>query len=169
MNRMLLAFTAMVAMLAPSALAQGVTVCVFQGKDAKGVNADIANDVTALARELVPLTLPGGATLNVVPVTGVDPKTIDAEAKTRNCTDVVTIWRQAGIQDTPNYGGTLGGTQASQGSGNMLMLKDTKLQNGDLLEYSVRKPDSKKAIAHGESDSTSYGSFANAIVKKIAK
>ena len=36
MNRMLLAVTAMFAMLAPSALAQGVTVCVFQGKDAKG-------------------------------------------------------------------------------------------------------------------------------------
>ena len=168
MNRMLLAVTAMFAMLAPSALAQGVTVCVFQGKDAKGVNADIANDVTALSKELVPLTLPGGATLSVVPVTGVDPKAID-EAKTRNCTDVVTIWRQAGIQDTPNYAGTLGGTQASQGSANQLMLKDTKLNNGDLLEYSVRKADSKKPIARGESDSTAYGSFANAIVKKLAK
>jgi len=169
MNRMLLAFTAMLAMLAPSALAQGVTVCVFQGKDARGVNADIANDVTAMAKELVPRTLAGGATLSVVPVTGVDPKTIDAEAKTRNCTDVVTIWRQEGIQDTPNYGGTLGGTQGSSGTGNQLMLKDTKLDNGALLEYSVRKADSKKALGHGESDSTSYGAFANAIVKKIAK
>jgi hypothetical protein len=166
---MLLVFTAMVAMLAPGTFAQGVTVCVFQGKEAKGVNADVANDVTALAKELVPLTLPGGATLSVVPVTGVDPKTIDAEAKTRNCTDVVTIWRQSGIQDTPNYGGTLGGTQASQGTGNMLMLKDTKLPDGDLLEYSLRKADSKKAVAHGESESTAYGSFANAIAKKLGQ
>jgi hypothetical protein len=38
------------------------------------------------------------------------------------------------------------------------------------VEYSLRKADSHKAMAHGESDNDSaYASFATAIVKKLSQ
>jgi hypothetical protein len=50
------------------------------------------------------------------------------------------------------------------------MLKDNKAQGGGLLEYSLRKADNHKAVAHGESDAASpYASFATAIQKKLSK
>lgn len=156
--------------LAPVAFAQGVTVCIFPAKEARGVNTAAPSDVTALAKELVLRTLPGGATLSVVPAADVAPKDIDAEAEHRNCTHVVTVWRMETMPDTPNYAGTLGGTQASNGQNNALMLKDTKLPNGVLVEYSLRKADSHKPLAHGESDNGSaYASFATAIVRKLGQ
>jgi len=157
------------ALLVPGAFAQGVTVCIFPAKELRGVNADSVLDVKALAKELVDRTLPGGATFDVVPVAGVGPKDIDAEAERRHCTDIVTTWRMELRPDTPNFAGTLRGSQQSESQGSALMLKDTKIPGDVLVQFSMRKADSKKALAHGESDNNSaYASFANAIVKKLS-
>ena len=105
-----------------------------------------------------------------MPVPGFNAKDIEAEAQRRNCAWVVTLWRQEVGPDTPNYGGSLGGTQATGGSGTALMLKDKKAQGGALLEYALRKGDGHKPVAHGESDAQSpYANFAAAIQKKISQ
>jgi hypothetical protein len=169
MARSLLLATCILAFLAPTLIAQATTtVCLFPAKDARGVNTDTPKDVSTLAKEL--LALPASASFNVVPVTGVSPKEIDAEAAKRSCTDVVTVWRLEQTPDSPNYGGTLGSTQVTTNKDNGLMLKSTLRANGVLLEYSLRKADSHKAIAHGESDDDSaYTNFAAAIAKKVSQ
>jgi hypothetical protein len=145
------------AFIAPTLIAQNVTVCIFPAKDARGTNADTPQDVTTLAGDMV--ALPGAASLNVVPVTGVSPKDIDAEAAHRHCTYAVSLWREDAPPESPNFVGGLGGTKPSP-------LK----AKGVLLEYSLRKADSHKVIAHGESDEDSaYTSFAAAIAKKIGQ
>ncbi len=167
LTRSLLLAAGFSALIAPGAFAQGVTVCVFPAKELRGINADSALDVKALTKELA-ARASGGASFAVVPVTDAGPKDIDAEAERRHCTDIVTTWRMELTPDSPSYGGTLGHTQVTTNKDNALMLKDTLRDNGVLLQYSMRKANSKKAIAHGESDSDSaYATFAAAIVKKL--
>jgi len=170
MLRAVLVLAGTSALLAPTLAAQNPLLCVFQQKQGHAEDAAAGTDATALAKELVARTTAAGTALDIMPISGFGAKEIDAEAQHRNCAWVVTLWRQEVGPDTPNYGGTLGGTQASQGEGTHLMLKDNKAQGGGLLEYSLRKADNHKAVAHGESDAASpYASVATAIQKKLSK
>jgi hypothetical protein len=108
--------------------------------------------------------------LAVVPISGFSAKEIEAEAQHRNCAWVVTLWRDQLGPESPNYGGTLGNTQQTTGKGSQLWIKGTKLGGDTLLEYSLRKADAHKGIAHGEGEEDStYAKFAESIVKKIEK
>jgi len=159
MLRAVLVLAGTSALLAPTLAAQNPLLCVFQQKQGHAEDAAAGTDATALAKELVARTTAAGTALDIMPISGFGAKEIDAEAQHRNCAWVVTLWRQEVGPDTPNYGGTLGGTQASN-----------KAQGGGLLEYSLRKADNHKAVAHGESDAASpYASFATAIQKKLSK
>jgi hypothetical protein len=155
------------AVLAPTLAAQNPVVCIFQQKQGKGDANASGPDGAELAKELV---AHAGTGFDILPVPGFNAKDIEAEAQRRNCAWVVTLWRQEVGPDTPNYGGSLGGTQATGGSGTALMLKDNKAQGGALLEYALRKGDGHKPVAHGESDAQSpYANFAAAIQKKIGQ
>jgi len=157
-------------LFAPALVAQKPLVCVFQQKQGHTADVDAGLDSTTLAKELTARTSGGAPALDILPVAGFSAKEIDAEADRRKCTWVVTLWRQQLGAATPNYGGTLGNTQASGGQYNSLMLKDTKIGADTLLDYSLRKAGDRKPIAHGEGDDDStYAKFADAIVKKIEK
>lgn len=167
MVRDFLACAALASFLAPGLIAQSATVCVFPAKEAHGVNTYVQDEVQALT---VALQKNGGASIQAVSVPGVDPKQIDAEAQHRSCSYVVTLWRQEIPPDSPNYAGTLGGSQASVGYGTNLMRADTKIPANTLLDYALRKADAHKPMAHGETDNkTPYGKVAEEILKKIAE
>jgi hypothetical protein len=170
MFRALLVLAGTSAVLAPVLSAQNPLVCVFQQKQGHAPDAAAGTDATALAKELVARTTAAGTALDIMPVSGFTAKEIDAEAQRRNCAWVVTLWRQEIGPDTPNYAGTLNNTQATGSSGNSLMIKDNKAAGGGLLEYSLRKGDNHKTVAHGESDAASpYANFATAIQKKLGQ
>jgi hypothetical protein len=150
--------------LVPALRAQNPNVCVFQQKQGHSAEVDSGFDSTTLIKELITRT----PALNAVGISGFTAKEIDAEAQRRNCAWVVTLERQELAGGTPNFGGTLGGTQQSKTTPFNVMVKGTKIDAGTLLEYSLRKADSRKPIAHGEGDDDSaYAKFAKAIVKKI--
>lgn len=159
--------------LAPTLLAQNPTtqnplVCVFQQKQGHSADVDAGFDASTIAKQLTTRT-PAPA-LDFVPISGFTAKEIEAEAQRRNCTWVATLWREELGPDSPNFAGTLGGTQTSASQGVSLMVKGTKIGANTLVEYSLRKADSHKPVAHGEgSDDSAYGKFADAIVKKIQK
>jgi hypothetical protein len=168
MTRLFVVFAGTITLLAPALVAQNPTVCVFQQKQGHAADVDGGLDSSLVVKELTDRTSSGSPAFDIVPVTGFTAKEIDAEAQRRNCAWVVTLWRQELGPNTPDYAGTLGGTQASAGQGNAVMLKDNQIGADTLIEYTLRKPDSHKAIAHGEGDDkAAYGKFADAIVKKI--
>jgi hypothetical protein len=165
MTRALVAFLGISALFAPVLVAQKSTVCVFQQKQGRAANVDAGFDSGLLVKELLTRTA-----LDVVSITGFTSKEIEAEAQRRQCAWVVTLWRQELAPDSPNYAGTLGGTQGTESGGTSLMLKDTQLGQNTLLDYSLRKGDSHKTVAHGEGDEGStYGKFADAILKKLGQ
>jgi hypothetical protein len=154
--------------LAPTLFAQNPTVCIFQQKQGHSAEVDSGFDASTIAKQLTTRT-PAPA-LDFVPISGFSAKEIDAEAQRRNCTWVVTLWREELGPDSPNFAGTLGGTQTSVSQGVSLMVKGTKIGANTLVEYSLRKADSHKPVAHGEGDDDSaYPKFADAILKKIQK
>lgn len=170
MARFFVVFAGTVTLFAPALVAQNPTVCVFQQKQGHAANVDAGFDSSLVAQELTTRISSGTPAFDIVPVTGFTAKEIDAEAQRRKCAWVVTLWRQELGPNTPDYAGTLGGTQTSAGQGSAIMLKDNQIGADTLLEFSLRKPDSHKAIAHGEGDDkAAYGKFADAIAKKIGQ
>ena len=115
MFRAVALFAGMVTVLAPTVLAQN-TLCVFQQKQGHAADVDAGFDATLLVKELSP-RMPATLGLNVVTISGFTGKEIEAEAQRRNCAWVVTLWREQMGEASPNYEGTLGGTQAKQGPG----------------------------------------------------
>jgi hypothetical protein len=169
MFRVIALLAGLSSVLAPALLAQNPTLCIFQQKQGHSAAVDGGFDSSLLVKELTP-RFPATLALTIVPISGFTAKEIDAEAEHRNCTWVVTLWRDQLGPDSPNYGGTLGNTQQSTGMGSQLWIKGTKLGPDTLLEYSLRKPDSHKPIAHGEGDDeAAYRKIAESIVKKIQK
>jgi hypothetical protein len=158
----------MSALFAPALVAQNPVVCVFQQKQGHAADVDDGMDSSLLGKELVARTSSGSPAFDIVPITGFTSKEIDAEAAHRNCAWIVTLWRQEVGPNTPDYGGSLNNSQASAGQNNALMLKSNKIGADTLLEFTLRKPDSHKPVAKGEGDEkTTYGKFADTIVKKI--
>lgn len=153
---------------APTLFAQNPVVCVFQQKQGHGAAVDGGFDASAVAKELTTRT-PAPA-FDVIPIAGFSAKEIDGEAQHRNCAWVVTVWREELGPDSPNFAGTLGGTQTSASQGVSIMVKGTKIGANTLVEYSLRKADSHKPVARGEgSDDSAYRKFADTIMKKIQK
>lgn len=168
MFRVIALFAGISALHATTLLAQDHTVCLFQQKQGRSAEVDAGFDSATLEKELtqqMPALAP-----NLVSISGFTAKEIDAEAQHRNCAWVVTLARQEMNAATPNFAGTLGGTQQSKTTPMDVMVKGTQIGANTLLEYSLRKSDSRKPIAQGEGDDNSaYAKFAKAIVKKIQK
>jgi hypothetical protein len=182
MMRTLLILAAASVASAPPMIAQNPSVCVFQQKQRHTKDTD----AVAVANALTARKASGGPAFDYVSVSGFTSKEIEAEAQRRNCTWVLTLWRQAPPPDTPNYAGTLGGSDSSAGvlgkaqggnvngvtnsivAGNPAM--QDAAQDGTMLEYTLRKGDSHKAVAHGSSDQQPiYDPVVAAIVKKLDK
>jgi hypothetical protein len=157
------------AVLAPTVLAQNASLCVFQQKQGHSPDVDGGFDSSLLSKELG-TRIPASLGLDLIPISGFTGKEIEGEAQRRNCTWVVTLWREQLGPDSPNFAGTLGGTQSSNSQGVNIMVKGTKIGGNTLLEFSLRKADAHKPVAHGEGEEEStYGKFADTIVKKIQK
>lgn len=171
MTRTLLVLAAILASLAPLATAQNPKVCVFQQKQRHSLDVDAVNLSKSLAAQK------GGSAFDFLPFGGYAAKDIAAEAQQRNCAWTITLQRQQPPPDTPNYAGTLGsGRSTSQAGGitNSTIAANPAFQqaqqDGGMLVYDLRKADSKKVIAHGETtDLSSYDSVAAAIEKKLSK
>ncbi|HVT96429.1 MAG TPA: hypothetical protein VHE33_02915 [Acidobacteriaceae bacterium] len=169
MFRVIALLAGLSSVVAPALLAQNQSLCVFQQKQGHSADVDAGFDSSLLTKELT-AKIPAAMALSVVPISGFSSKEIEAEAQRRGCNWVVTLWRDQLGPDSPNYGGTLGNTQQTTGKGSQLWIKGTKLGGDTLLEYSLRKADAHKAIAHGEGEEEStYAKFAESIVKKIEK
>lgn len=154
--------------LAPTLFAQNPPSASSSRNKGHSAEIDAGADAGIIAKQLTTRT-PAPA-FDVVPISGFTSKEIDAEAQRRNCTWVVTLWREELGPGSPNFAGTLGGTQTSVSQGVSLMVKGTKIGANTLVEYSLRKADSHKPVAHGEGDDDSaYPKFADAILKKIQK
>ncbi|HZZ39533.1 MAG TPA: hypothetical protein VFE06_10395 [Acidobacteriaceae bacterium] len=173
MMRILFILAAASVTIAPSMIAQNPTVCVFQQKQKHTQDTD----ATAVATALTSHKASGGPTFNFVPVSGFAAKEIDAEAQRRNCAWVLTLWREQSPPDTPNYAGTLGSTASpntggvtrSVVAGNPDVQQEAAL-DGDMLEYTLRKGDSHKAIAHGSNNEPPlYDPVVASIEKKLDK
>ncbi len=184
MTRTLLILAAIAASLAPPILAQNPTVCVFQLKQHH--TKDI--DAVGLADTFNADKSPGKPALDFVTIAGFTAKEVAPEAQRRNCAWVVTLQRDPMPPDTPNYAGTLGSSgpdaghvAAVNGQGgpvagvsNSTIAANPDLgmasQDGDMLEYTLRKGDNKKTLAHGDTTQPSlYDPIVAAIVKKVDK
>ncbi|HEX4037365.1 MAG TPA: hypothetical protein VHX37_04840 [Acidobacteriaceae bacterium] len=160
MLRAVLACVGLAAFLAPALTAQN-KVCVFQDKPGHIAHVS-TSDADALAGEL------NSRSIQAVSAVGIPKNQEDAEGQKQGCTWIVTLWRQDLPADSPNYGGTLGGTQNANMSN--AELDANKPTGGALLEFNLHKADSKKNVAHGESDEASpYAKIADQLLKKVGK
>ncbi len=168
MFRVIALFAGLSALHATTLLAQDHSLCLFQQKQGHSAEVDAGFDSAALAKELTK-QMPSLAP-SIVPISGFTAKEIEGEAQRRNCTWTVTLSRQDLNGATPNFAGNLGGTQESKSTPQDILVKGTKIGGETLLEYSLRKADSRKPVAQGEGDDDSaYAKFAKAIVKKLQK
>jgi hypothetical protein len=171
MTRTLLALAAILASLAPLAIAENPTVCIFQQKQRHTLDVDAVNLAKSLSSQK------GGPAFDFVPIGGFAGKDIEAEAQHRNCAWNLTLQRQEPPPDTPNYAGTLGGGRSSSMSGGITNSTiagnpafQQAQQDGGMLVYDLRKADSRKVVAHGETtDLSSYDPLAASIEKKLSK
>jgi len=169
MFRVMALLAAFSALVAPNLLAQSSTLCVFQQKQGRSADVDAGFDSSLVTKELA-ARIPASLAMSLVSIPGFTAKEIDAEGQRRDCAWVVTMWRDELGAASPNFAGTLGGTQNSNSQGVNIMVKGTKIGSDTVLEYSLRRADSHKAIGHGEGqDDSTYAKFAEAILKKIQK
>jgi hypothetical protein len=158
---------ALISLFAPALLAQGVTVCVFQGKESHDIASQYASDVQNVAAALSGKALSGGAAIQAVAVPGVEPKQEDAAAESHQCGYILSLRREvilaapAGVAGNMGAGGVGGGhvNESAMGQGN-----DAR------LDYILRKTGSKKKLLNGESDSSSpWDHIGDEVVKKLAR
>lgn len=162
MFRGLLLCAGLAAVLAPALTAQNA-VCVFQAKQGPGAHG-APSDADGLVSEL------NTRFLQAVAIVGIPKNQEDAEAQKHSCSWIISVWRQELAADTPNYGGSLGGTQSANAANAVLDGTRQDMGASTLLDYNLRKPGSHKNVAHGESqDAAPYGKMADQIVKKITR
>lgn len=166
MVRSLLVLAGAMAALAPTVCAQGVTVCVFQAD--KGMKIPDNDDAQEVATALSALKLPNGDAINAIPIDGISAENENAEARKRSCNFVAELWRTDMPPDSPLFAGTLQpGTNAGQYSRETVNQMESK--SNTTINYSLRKTDSDKKIAHAVSDDNKPASVAKTLAKKIGK
>lgn len=167
MSRRVWLSAALAAFFAPALLAQGVTVCVVQGKESHHVASQYSSDMQNAAAELSGQTLPNGAKIQAIALPGVQPKEQDAQARSHSCGYILSLHRSvilaapAGVAGNMNAGGV--------GSGHV---NESAMGQGDdaRLDYVLRKTGSKKKLVNGQSDSSSpWGHVAEEVAKKLAQ
>ena len=166
MSRRVLLYAAFIALFASPLLAQGVTVCVFQGKESHDMASQYASDMQNAADAFSGKSLPGGASVQAIAVAGVDPKQEDAAAQSHQCGYIVSVWREEILAAPAGVGGTTGNGVESTHANQSAMGQ----QNDARLDYVLRKTGSKKKLLNGESDSSSpWDHLADEVVKKLAR
>lgn len=166
MVRKFLVFAGALAFGVSMAHAQSVTVCVFQAH--RGHKVTDGSDAQGVATALSALTLPKGGAIRAIPINGVSTNDEAAEAQKRGCGFVAEVWRN----DIPPSTPMAPSASADPGTSGTAGVYPTG--SGDsastVLEYSLRKADSDKKIAHGEVDkSDPWSQAADTMAKKIAK
>lgn len=165
MSRRVLLYAALIAFFAPTLLAQGVKVCVFQGKESRDLAKQYASDIQNVAAELSGKPA-GSGSVQAIAVPDVNPKEQDAAAQSHQCTYIVSIWREEMLAAPAGISGNMSG--GSIGSGH---LNDSAMQQQDetRVGYSLRKTGSKKKLVNGESESSSpWDHIAKEVLKKLA-
>ncbi len=166
MVRKLLLFAGALALAAPMVHSQSINVCVFQMQ--KGHKVADGSDATGVANALSEIRQPGEARINAIPIQGVPPKGEDAEAGKRGCSFAVDLWRSDVPASTPMAAAASASPVSSGTAG--VYPTDAGSQNSTVLEYSLRRTNPAKKIAHGEEDNANpWTSLADTIAKKIAK
>jgi len=165
-----LVYAAFPVLFASSVLAQGVTVCVFQGKESHDVAAKYASDTQNVAAALSGKALSGGSTIQAIAVPGVDPKQEDAAAQDHQCSYIVSVWREEILAAPAGFAANMQGNgnnmQGDQGMNQSAMSQ----QSNSRLNYSLRRIGSRKKLASGEVDSGSpWDHVANDVMKKLAR
>lgn len=165
MVRTLLVLVAAMGAVAPAVRAEGVTVCVFQAR--KGHKVPDGSDAQAVADALNELKLPSGDSITAIPIHGVSVKEEQAEAQKRGCGFVAEVWQNDVGASTPLVGAA-GANPASQDPG--FNPAGSESSGSTVLEFSLRKADSDKKIAHGESDkSAPWSAVAGTMAGRIAR
>jgi len=168
MLRRFLVLAGALVLAVPMVLSQNVTVCVFQAQ--KGHKMPDGSDAQELARALTGLKLPNGSALNAVPFNGVAEKNEDAAAQKQSCAFIAEVWRNDLPQNSPLFAGTLHpGSNTDQDSLDNANQMNRDSTENTVVEYTLRKADSDKKFAHGESDNNKPSSLADTMAKKIAK
>lgn len=164
MVRRLLIVAGALALAAPLIHAQDVTVCVFQAE--RGHKMQNSDDAQRVASALSALTLPGGAAIKAIPVTGVSAKDEEAEAGKRGCGFILEVWRNEVPAATP-----MGpGTNAVSGSQAGIYAEGSGPDASTVMEYSLLKAGSHKKLGSGEASKRDpWSQAADLAAKKIAK
>ncbi len=157
---------ALIGLFAPPLLAQGDTVCVFQGKESHDIASQYASDPQNVVAELSGKTLSGGATVQAIAVSGVDPKQEDAAAQSHQCGYILTLRRSVILAAPAGVAGNMGNGGDSPHMNQAAMDQ----QNDARLDYTLRKTGSKKKLLNGESDSSSpWAHVSDEVVKKLSR
>jgi hypothetical protein len=167
MSRRVLLYAALIALFAPPLLAQGVTVCVFQGKESHDIAAQYASDIQNVAAELSGKTLPNGATIQAIAVPGAEPKQEDDAARSHHCGYIITVRRSEILAAPAGFSGNLSAGGPETGHMNQSAMGQ---QNNARLDYILRKTGSNKKLLNGESGSSSpWDHIGDDVVKKLAR
>lgn len=167
MFRRVLLSVAVTALFAPTLLAQGVTVCVFQGKESHDLATQYASDIQNVAAELTGKTLPSGASIQAIAVPDVSPKEQDPAAQSHQCGYIVSVWREEMLAAPAGISGNMSGGGLGGAHNNDSAMQQT---NETRVGYSLRKTGTKKKLVNGESDKASpWIRIASDVVKKLAR
>lgn len=170
MFRRILVCAASLNFLAAAALAQDVNVCIFQGNDRGHLAVIFASDPGALSAALYHSKLPGGGSIDSLPIHGVKPDAADEDAAALkyHCAYIVTLTREI-IPTAPV------GFAANIVSGTADLDDESvnpsagQLTNEFPLYYVLRKTGSGKKLANGETTRSSpWKPLADTLLKKIA-
>jgi hypothetical protein len=166
MPRRFLACAALIALFAPALLAQGVSVCVFQGKEPHDIATTYASDPQNVAAELSGKTLLNGSAIQAIAVAGVKPKEEDAAAMSHHCDYIVNVWREE-ILAAP---AGIAGNMSNGGDSEHINTAAMDQQNDTRVDYTLRKTGSKKKLVNGEANSGSpWNHIAEAVIKKLER
>lgn len=180
MNKVILPALSL-ALLFPAALfAEPLTVCIFQTAPASpnqlspgqpSSNPDQSapdrpsNDQSDAATLATMLAVAAGPNaLTAVPVAGITSKDMDAEAQKRGCAWIVELQRAQTVSATPSFdrspsGGASGGP----------LFGSSRIEKSAHIDFSLRKPGSKKITGHGASSKPDWAAvFPAEILRKIA-
>lgn len=154
------------ALFPPALLSQPLTVCIFQTAGQQAApNASDTSDTSDAATLATFLSVAAGPNaLTAIPATGIAPKDMDAEAAKRGCAWIVTLDRGRTTQPSlPLDRGSSGGASIDP------LFGPPRSGDSTHIEYSLRKPGSKKNSGHGSSNKTEWAAlFPAEILEKIA-
>ncbi len=165
-TRKFLRFALFTAWLFPAALAaEPLTVCIFQTAPATPSQPS-SNPDQSDAASLAPMlsVAAGPNALTAIPVADIASKNMDAEAAKRGCAWIVELQREQKQGVSLPFDRTLSGG-ASAGP----VFRSSGSKDASHIEFLLRKPGSRKTIAHGSTNRPDWAAlFPAQILAKLA-